>query len=170
MCVNPKDGTIANFGESISVASKITATDSLGSDRKFSDVILGPLGLHLYLIPATARYVIKMNILEVSLSLSLYSHILYVSFNFHLKRLFLLFLPHHLFFFLSLHFKPNMAYMLPCLVWKKGSWEALGGDLGYLEWKWGKGVLCGDKIFCSPHNSNRYVCVSVWVVKLSFLN
>lgn len=38
---------------------------------------------------------------------------------------------------------------------KFGTWVQLDGDLGNADWKWGKGVLCGDKIYCSPHNSNR---------------
>jgi hypothetical protein len=42
---------------------------------------------------------------------------------------------------------------------KYGTWVQLDTDLGGLDWKWGKGVLCGDKIFCTPHNANRYIYI-----------
>lgn len=55
---------------------------------------------------------------------------------------------------LYLYLIPASSRYVIKLSLKFGTWVQLDTDLGSMEWKWNKGVLCGDRIFCSPHNSN----------------
>jgi hypothetical protein len=65
LCINPFEGTVSTFGDPVN-ASATTIINKmetvLQSDRKFSHAVVGPRGEFLYLIPASSRYVVKVDL------------------------------------------------------------------------------------------------------------
>jgi hypothetical protein len=76
LCINPFEGSVAPFGDTVAnTSSKLhnvaaslnnnSNNNSIASDRRFSDAVVGPHGNSLYLIPAASRYVVKMDLKTV---------------------------------------------------------------------------------------------------------